>query len=427
MIGETGHLWWTGQRSTALLRAGGVRGKVFRCVCTTTTPMTVLPPAQDPAAVRRVIQPQYQKFSLIILGLIGLFYALHYARPILVPMLFALLLAMLLNPVVNRLSRWRFPRLLAILVAVLAAMALLAALAYFIVTQASHLNEAMPRIKEQLNGVYKDMLLWAQQKLNLQRREINDAVEQMKENSMSGGTGIVGETINTVGALFAFFFLLPVYTFLLLLYKKLLTGFLMRLFSTDDHDTVKEVLGQTKLVAQSYLTGLLIEAAIVASLNWIGLTIIGVKYALLLAVVGALLNLVPYIGMMIATVLPMAIALATQNGEAALWVLGLYLAVQFIDNNLIVPRIVGSRVELNALVSLVAVMIGGALWGLPGMFLALPITAILKVVFDRVPAMQPFGYVLGDDEHRQYLEQIQVKNWHKLFTQQSTTSTGAGN
>lgn len=388
--------------------------------------MTTLPqPPSDASAVRRVIQPRYQKFSLIILGLIGLFYALHHARSIMVPMLCALLLSMLLNPVVNRLAKWRVPRILAITLAVLTSMALLAALAYFIVTQAAHLNEAMPLMKKQLNEVSRDLEQWAQQKLNLQRRELNDAVEQMKENSMSGGTGIVGETITTVGALFAFFFLLPVYTFLLLLYKKLLTTFLMRLFGSEEHDAVKDVLGQTKVVAQSYLTGLLIEAVIVASLNWIGLTLIGVKYALLLAVVGAVLNLVPYIGMMIATVLPMAIALATQDAEAALWVLGLYLAVQFIDNNFIVPRIVGSRVELNALVSLIAVMIGGALWGIPGMFLALPITAILKVVFDHVPAMHPFGYVMGDDEHREYMEQLQVKNWRKLFVQ-STTSTTMG-
>ncbi|MBL7950502.1 MAG: AI-2E family transporter [Flavobacteriales bacterium] len=388
--------------------------------------MTLLPPAQDPASVRRVIQPQYQKFSLIILGLIGLVYGLHVARPILVPMLFALLLAMLLNPVVTRLMRWRVPRILAITLAVLTSMALLAALAYFIVTQASHLNEAMPKMKEQLNAISRDMQGWAQEQFNLKRREIKDAMAQMKENSMSGGSGLVGETLTTVGALFAFFFLLPVYTFLLLLYKRLLTTFLMRLFGDKDRGTVKEVLDQTKVVVQSYLLGLLIEAGIVASLNWIGLTLIGVKYALLLAVVGALLNLVPYIGMMIATVLPMAIALATQDAEAAMWVLGLYLGVQFIDNNLIVPRIVGSRVELNALVSLVAVMLGGSLWGIPGMFLALPITAILKVVFDRVPAMQPFGYVLGDDEHREYREQMQVRNWHKLFAHDGAASTPAG-
>lgn len=137
---------------------------------------TLTPPTPDGLSVRRVIQPQYQKFSLIILGLIGLFYALHHARPIMVPMLCALLLAMLLNPVVNRLTKWRVPRILAIVFAVLTSMAVLAALGYFIVTQAAHLNEAMPRMKEQLSGIYRDVEIWAQQQLNLKRREINDAV-----------------------------------------------------------------------------------------------------------------------------------------------------------------------------------------------------------------------------------------------------------
>lgn len=186
------------------------------------------------------------------------------------------------------------------------------------------------------------------------------------------------------------------FTFLILLYKKLLVGFIERLFSSGDQALVRDVLNNTRTVVQSYLVGLLFEMAIVATLNFIGLSLLGVKYALLLAVLGALLNLIPYIGMIIATLLPMGIALATQEPVVALWVLGLYLVIQFLDNNFIVPAIVASRVEINALVSIVAVMIGGALWGIPGMFLSLPLAAILKVVFDRVPGLQPFGYVLGD-------------------------------
>jgi predicted PurR-regulated permease PerM len=120
----------------------------------------------------------------------------------------------------------------------------------------------------------------------------------------------------------------------------------------------------------------------------------------LLAVIAAVLNLIPYIGMIIATILPMIVALATGEPVDALWVLALYLGVQFLDNNLIVPRVVASRVQINALASIVVVMVGGALWGIPGMFLAIPLTAMLKVIFDRVAALEPFGYVLGDDQPR---------------------------
>ena len=160
---------------------------------------------------------------------------------------------------------------------------------------------------------------------------------------------------------------------------------------------VAEVLGETKSLIQSYLIGLLIEAAIVATLNSVGLLIIGVKYALLLGLLSALLNLIPYIGIVIATILPVVMALALQSPLSALWVFILFIVVQFVDNQYIVPYIVASKVKVNALVSIIVVLIGGALWGISGMFLAIPLAAIAKVVFDRIPQLEPLGFVLGDD------------------------------
>jgi predicted PurR-regulated permease PerM len=156
------------------------------------------------------------------------------------------------------------------------------------------------------------------------------------------------------------------------------------------------VLTETKSLVQKYLQGLMIEAAIVAVLNTTGLLIIGVPYAVLLGVVGALLNMIPYIGNMISMTLAMLIALVTGSATDVIWVAVLYTAVQFIDNNLIVPRIVASRVKLNALVSIVAVLVGGALWGVPGMFLSIPITAIAKVIMDRTESTKAWGFLLGD-------------------------------
>lgn len=362
-------------------------------------------------AERKIIQPHYQKLSIIVLGLVGLFYALTYAEPIIVPILFALLLSMLLNPVVNFMTRMRFPRVLAIALAVLLAMFALAGLGYFIVTQAAHFSETMPQLKEKLNTLMNEGQRWAQEAFNMRRSEVKDAVEKVKDEGMAKGGSFVGQTLTTVGTLFAFFFLLPVFTFLLLLYKRLLLTFVSKLFPAEEQPAVADVLGQTKGVVQSYLMGLIMEAGIVTVLNWVGLMLIGVEYALLLAVIGAVLNLIPYIGMIIATILPIVIALATQDVESALWVLGLYAFVQFVDNNFIVPKVVASRVQLNALVSILVVMIGGALWGIPGMFLSIPITAMLKVIFDRVPGLEPFGYVLGDDD---------AKSQHALFRLPST-------
>jgi predicted PurR-regulated permease PerM len=129
-----------------------------------------------------------------------------------------------------------------------------------------------------------------------------------------------------------------------------------------------------------------------------------VPYALLLSVVGALLNMIPYIGNIVAMGLAMLVALVTGSTTDVIWVVVLFTVVQFLDNNLIVPRIVASRVKLNALVSIVIVIAFGMLWGMPGMFLSIPITGIVKAICDRMERLEPLGYLLGDavptDDHR---------------------------
>jgi predicted PurR-regulated permease PerM len=185
--------------------------------------------------------------------------------------------------------------------------------------------------------------------------------------------------------------------FLFLFYKPLLLEFIHKIFPVNKDTEVNEVLREVKALIQSYLVGLMIEAAIVTTLNTSGLLLIGIDYAILIGIIGAILNLIPYIGGIIATLLPMTLALATREPIQALYVFILYCSVQLIDNNFIVPKIVASKVRINALVSIVIVLVGGALWGVAGMFLSLPLIAICKVICDRVEPLKPIGFLLGDN------------------------------
>lgn len=158
---------------------------------------------------------------------------------------------------------------------------------------------------------------------------------------------------------------------------------------------VSDILNETKSAIQSYMIGLLLEALIVAILNSSALLILGVKYAILLGVIGAFLNMIPYIGGAIA--LPVLIATVTKDGyHTQLGILIAYIIIQFIDNNILVPRIVSSKVQINTLISIITVLLGAALWGVPGIFLSIPFVAILKIIFDRVPNLKPWGKLLGD-------------------------------
>jgi len=127
------------------------------------------------------------------------------------------------------------------------------------------------------------------------------------------------------------------------------------------------------------------------------LLILGVEYAILLGVIGAVLNLIPYIGGVIAIALPVLMALITKDGfTTPLLIIGAYTLIQFADNNIIVPRVVSSKVSVNALVSILVVLLGGTLWGVSGMFLSIPFVAVLKIIFDRIDGLKPWGKLLGD-------------------------------
>jgi predicted PurR-regulated permease PerM len=191
--------------------------------------------------------------------------------------------------------------------------------------------------------------------------------------------------------------LLPVYVFLILYYKTLLLDFILKLFRSQHHPAVTEVLMSTKKIIQSYLVGLFIEMVIVAILNSAGLFLLNIDYALILGITGAIINVIPYIGGIVAIALPMIIAFVTKDSiTSTILVFLVYIFIQFIDNHYLIPRIVASRVRINALVAIIVVLIGNAVCGVAGMFLSIPITAIAKVIFDHITPLKPWGFLLGN-------------------------------
>jgi AI-2 transport protein TqsA len=341
--------------------------------------------------------PLYHKLAIITIGLFIFFYILFIGQEILVPITFAWLLAILLNPIANFLQRKKVNKIVAIFLSIVLMILVAAGILYFIGSQASKFAEMLPQLKQKSNELGNDGLTWFSHTFNITTPKLTHWIQEQKAKSMQGASGIVGATIGTVSGFFVGLFLLPVYIFLFLFYKPLLLQFIAKLFSSEKHKVVADVLNETKGLIQNYLVGLLIEMAIVAAMNSAALMIIGIKYAILLGVIGAILNVIPYIGGIIAIALPMIMGLMTDDPISALYVFIAYALIQFVDNNFIVPKIVASKVKVNALISIVVVLIGGALWGVAGMFLSIPLIAILKVIFDRIEALEPYGFLIGDD------------------------------
>lgn len=339
--------------------------------------------------------PFYLKCAQITLGLLAFFYILYIGHDIIVPLIFSTILAILLNPIVNFLSR-KLNRVVAIFLSIIFAMVVVTGLFYFIGSQLAMFSESFPLLKQKFNGYFADTISWVSDTFNVSTPKIKAWIAKTKSQGMEEGGALIGQTLASITGAFVVLLLVPVYIFLILFYKPLLLDFIAMCFSSSKHSAVKEVLQETRKLIQNYLVGLLLEMVLVATLNSVGLLIIGVDYAILLGIIGAILNLIPYIGGIVAISLPMIMALTTQSVSSAIAVLILYCVVQIIDNNFFVPKIVASKVKINALISIIVVLIGGALWGIGGMFLSIPLTAIIKVICDRVESLHPLGFLLGD-------------------------------
>jgi predicted PurR-regulated permease PerM len=263
-------------------------------------------------------------------------------------------------------------------------------------SQLANLSDALPQLESKFHQLSGQIVQWISENFNLSTQRVNKWIDKIKVEGMGSGTLFIGQTISSITGILIFIFLVPVYMFMFLYYKPLLLEFVARLFPTDQHATVAEVMLESKKLIQSYLLGLAIEAGIMIVLNSTALLIIGTDYAILIGIIGALLNVIPYVGGVTSLLIALIFTLVTRDTESAVWVFVAYSAIQFIDNNYIVPKIVASKVRVNALISLIVVFIGGALWGLPGMFLSLPVTAILKVIFDRIETLKPWGFLVGD-------------------------------
>src|SRR5690606_7428825 len=315
--------------------------------------------------------PFYKKLAFNLLTLVLLGGILYVGQSILVPLFFSILLATLLYPVVAFLRRWKIPHPVAIIMSLLVRMALIVWISYFLLRQMVSCFADIDVIKERLNELFTSLQVWVREHFNINIREQQEYIQDAKEKVEA--EKIVGATVVSLTTFISYLVLLPVYTFLVLYYKELIKQFFIFVFRNDTEDQIREVLHESRLVGQSFITGLLIEVAIVFSLNSVGFLILGIKYPLFLALVAALLNLVPYIGMLVANVFCMLITLvSSENLADVLWV-GVVLAlVQLVDNNFLMPFIVGSKVRINALATLIGILVGGALCGIPGMFLAIP-------------------------------------------------------
>ena len=347
--------------------------------------------------IKEIRLPFYARAALFLIGLYALFAMLYIARGIIVPLVFATILAILLQPVVVLLVRFKIKRIIAIILTLLLTIIILLGFGSIIISQGVRLSESWPLLVEKFNGTLDQSIVWASGYFDIEPKTITDWIAKSKTEFINVLSHSIGQTLVIIGSGVVILFLIPMYIFLILYYEPLLLDFIRKLSTKNNQIQVQEIVTKTKTVIQRYLVGLVIEAIIIAILEITVLLIFGIEYAILLGIIGALLNVIPYIGGLIAVTIPMIVALATKDSSwYAVYILISYYIIQLVDNNYIVPKIVASKVKINALFTIVVVLAGNALWGVPGMFLSIPMLAIVKLIFDHIEPLKPWGFLLGD-------------------------------
>jgi predicted PurR-regulated permease PerM len=348
--------------------------------------------------------PFYAKLAFVLLSLISIFTILYLGQDIIVPILMSLLFAILLRPIAHFLkAKWHFPHVLAVSCTVVLFVLMVIGILFFISWQISDIANDWDAIQTNLSIHFETIQKFLSSNFNLNNVEQRVLIDSASKNVIESGKNIIGTSLVSFSDVILNLTLIPIYIFLFLLYRTLIITFLSKLFQPVYHEKLQDILYQIKVSVQSYIVGLLIEMVIVSTLTTVGFMIIGVKYAIVLGIITGILNLIPYIGILFAGILSIIATLtASPDITLIIGVLIIVIVVQLIDNNLIIPMIVGSKVQINAFVSIVGIIVGGVIAGFSGMFLAIPIIAILKVIFDRIESLEPWGYLMSDDLPKNY-------------------------
>ncbi|WP_020528702.1 AI-2E family transporter [Flexithrix dorotheae] len=327
--------------------------------------------------------------ALLIVGL-------YFLSSLLTPLVFAAIISLLLLPICQKLESWKINRIISILAVLLMSTVLVGIISFFFISQFNNFLEDFPNLQDKIEksagNFYQDL----NQQLGL---EVKDPVSFLQNNSsglMSSGSKYLSKFFGATSGLISFLTLVPIYCFLLLLYRNKFKNAFLDFFPSEKCKKIKTIIVEIKETVQQYFLGLLIVISIIAVLNSIGLLALGIKYSILLGVFSALLTVIPYVGVVVGGLIPVLIALVTKD---SLWypagVVGIYWLVQFLEGNLITPKIVGAQVDLNALAVIFGLLAFGQLWGLIGLILAVPIIAVIKVVFSYSENLKPIASMLG--------------------------------
>ena len=347
----------------------------------------------------KMVLPFYIKLAFVIIILTVLTYVAVIAQKLIIPLCFSFLFSILLLPFCNFLeNRLRFPRTLASVLASVLFIFSLVYVLYLLGAQLASFSKDWPLLKTQLAGLMATMQTWVADTFHIDAKKETAFISNTKDSLLHLNGAFVGQTLLSISSLILFVVFVLIYTVFILCYRRLLVKVVVATF-TDTHAVlINEILEEVKQIIKGYIVGLFLEMIIVFVFALVIFLILGIKYVIVLAIIVGVFNLIPYVGIFSALVFSVCVTFATSDAKHALFVGISIICIHLLDSNFVGPKIVGSHVNVNPFLIILGVVVGEMIWGIPGMFISIPLLAIGKVIFDKVEGLKPLGILLGEEE-----------------------------
>ncbi len=349
--------------------------------------------------------------GILLLGVLSVI-ILYYGRAFLVPLMFGILFAMLLAPVSRRLERWGLGRIPATFVCLFIILLFVAAVVGLITAQATSFSKDLPQIQLRIQELIDQMQHWIETQFGVsperQLAFIKRQVVRFSESANVLATSFLGGTASFLSG----FVLMLLYFFFLMWKREKYETFFLMLTSAERQGDAKKELQEITRVASQYLLGRLVSMIFLVTVYAIGFSIIGIKNAVLVSFIAVLPTIIPYIGAYIGGLFPILMALVTGSGGTVVPVIVLLMVAQTFDNNVIEPLAEGESLNISPIVTIIALVLGNLLWGVAGMVLFVPLFAIIRIVCEHIPALNPLSFLLANDVDDSRLVQ-KVKQWFR--------------
>lgn len=311
---------------------------------------------------------------------------LHYGGLLFIPMLFGLLIAFVVYPICLWLENKHMPRYLAITICMTIILLLSFLLIYLLGWQLQLFSAELPIIVQKLKIILIQVQKALQDNLSFIVKTQQDWAQNVLLNSSSKITSIVNTLFQVTSNALFMLFLTPVYTVLFLYHRHTFVNFAIMAIGKKNEEKIRLVILQAVLTYARFVKGMLLVYSIVGILNTIGLYALGIPYALLFGMFTAIMTIIPYIGIILSSLLPIAAAFITKD---SIWypvgVIIVFAIVQYLEANVIFPKVVGTQLNLSTWATLTAMIYGGIIWGVSGMILFIPMVAILKIIAQNIP------------------------------------------